>query len=77
MKKLLTTIIICLFCVNAFAQSKDKSFTVKNVTFTMKYVKGGTYMMGYANEQVKGVADEKPAHKVTVSDFYIGETEGV
>jgi formylglycine-generating enzyme required for sulfatase activity len=33
-------------------------------------VEGGTFMMG-SNED----SDEKPVHKVTVSDFYIGKYE--
>lgn len=75
MKRIFTTFAICMVCLGAFAQSQDKIFTVKDVTFTMKYVKGGTYMMGFTSEQIHGVANEKPAHKVTVSDFYIGEVE--
>ena len=75
MKRTIIAILICLVCTGAFAQGKDKSFTVTGVTFTMKYVQGGTYSMGFTAEQVHGVANEKPAHKVTVSDFYIGEVE--
>ena len=75
MKRFVLLLFIGLVCTGIQAQNTDRVITVKQTSFTMKYVKGGTYSMGYANEQVKGVADEKPAHKVTVSDFYIGETE--
>lgn len=75
MKKFVILVLICLVCTGIQAQNKDQTITVKKTSFTMKYVKGGTYMMGYTSEQVHGVANEKPAHKVTVSDFYIGETE--
>ena len=52
------------------------SFTVKDVTFNMILVKGGTFTMGATPEQGKDAkADEKPAHEVTLSDYYIGETE--
>ena len=75
MKKIVFLVLTCLVCIGVQAQNNDQTITVKNTSFTMKYVKGGTYMMGYTSEQVHGVANEKPAHKVTVSDFYIGETE--
>lgn len=45
-------------------------YTVNGVTFRMIYVKGGTFMMG--NEAVES---ESPVHSVTVTDFYMGETE--
>ena len=44
----------------------------------MAYVKGGTFMMGcpLGPERENGCAEnEKPAHEVTVSDFYIGKHE--
>lgn len=54
----------------------DKTFTVGNVTFTMKPVEGGTFTMGATEEQGKHVyKGEKPAHQVTLTSFYIGETE--
>ena len=45
--------------------------TVNGVTFEMVPVNGGSFMMGSDD----GHADEKPTHRVTVSDFYIGKTE--
>ena len=50
-------------------------FTVNGVTFTMVRVEGGTFMMGATAEQTGAYSDEKPAHRVTLSDYYIGETE--
>ena len=53
-----------------------KVITVKGVTFEMIYVKGGTYVMGGTAEQgTEAYALEKPAHKVTVDDFYIAKFE--
>lgn len=48
---------------------------VEGVKFKMVYVEGGTFMMG-ATEEQGGDASyiEKPVHKVTLDDFYIGET---
>lgn len=55
---------------------RTESFSVKGVAFSMCYVVGGTFKMGATAEQGSDVGDdEKPAHKVTVSNFYIGQTE--
>ena len=52
------------------------TFTVGDVPFTLIWVKGGTFTMGATSEQGSDAdSDEKPAHSVTVSDFWIGETE--
>ena len=50
---------------------KDKVFTVNGVSFKMIAVKGGTFQMGIDD----GYEWEKPVHQVTLSDYYIGETE--
>lgn len=55
-------------------QAQDKTFSVGGVTFTMKPVKGGSYVMGAA-VGADTEADEQPAHRVAVKDFYLGETE--
>ena len=59
------------------AADKDKeTINVDNVSFTMIKVEGGTFSMGATNEQGSDADDdEKPAHNVTVSTFYMGETE--
>jgi len=42
----------------------------------MVFVKGGTFRMGATSEQGYNVYnDEKPAHSVTLSDYYIGKYE--
>ena len=52
------------------------SFTVNGVTFNMVRVEGGTFTMGATAEQMGDAKPaEKPAHEVTLSSFYIGETE--
>lgn len=53
------------------AASEKIEITVNGVSFNMVKVSGGTFFMGDA----KGDSDEKPVHRVTVSDYYIGETE--
>jgi len=50
---------------------RDLIFTLDNVSFKMKFVKGGTFQMGSDS----GEDDEKPVHSVTISDCYMGEFE--
>ena len=53
-----------------------ETFAVKGVEFTMIAVEGGTFTMGATPEQGSDAAgDEKPTHQVTLSSYYIGETE--
>ena len=54
----------------------SRTFTVNGVKFTMVPVEGGTFTMGATSEQGSDAFDnEKPAHQVTLSDYYIGQTE--
>ena len=55
--------------------SEILAYTVKGVSFNMKGVEGGTFQMGATPEQKGADDDEKPAHSVTLGDYYIGETE--
>ena len=60
----------------AFRDFNNQTFTVNGVQFTMVAVEGGTFTMGATSEQGSDAwDDEKPAHKVTLSDYYIGQTE--
>ncbi len=55
---------------------QNKTFTVNGVSFTMVAVEGGTFTMGATSEQGSDALDsEKPAHSVTLSSYYIGQTE--
>lgn len=49
--------------------------SVGNVSFRMVMVDGGTFTMGATSEQGTASSVEKPAHSVTLSSYYIGETE--
>lgn len=51
-------------------------FTVGGVEFKMVKVEGGTFTMGATAEQgIYVYNNEKPSHKVTLGDYYIGETQ--
>ena len=68
-------IIITLLLCAVGLHAQDRHYRINGVRFTMKYVEGGTFMMGASDNDSIADSDEKPAHKVTVGDFYIGETE--
>ena len=60
----------------------DQTFTVNGVSFTMKRVQGGTFWMGAQstdqggqNYDSEAYDNESPVHSVTLSTFYMGETE--
>lgn len=57
--------------------SSSRTFTVKGVSFLMKLVKAGTFMMGATPEMEDDALDnEFPVHKVTLTkDYYMGETQ--
>ncbi len=51
-------------------------FTANGVSFTMNPVEGGTFTMGATSEQGSdAVSDETPTHSVTLSSYFMGETE--
>ena len=53
-----------------------ETITIKGVEFKMVKVEGGTFQMGATSEQGKYFLDDrKPVHSVTLSDYYIGQTE--
>ena len=55
---------------------ETQTITVNGVSFTMIAVEGGTFQMGATSEQGGDAYDnEYPVHSVTLSDYYIGETE--
>ena len=51
------------------------TLTDSNVSFTMVYVPGGSFMMGAADDDPDANDNEKPAHNVSVKSFSLGETE--
>lgn len=46
-----------------------------DVSFKMIHVEKGSFLMGANKGDTNAYPDEKPAHKVTLSDFWIGETQ--
>ena len=50
---------------------QNKVYTINGVLFKMIAVKGGTFQLGSDD----WYDNEKPVHQVTLSDYYIGETE--
>jgi formylglycine-generating enzyme required for sulfatase activity len=59
------------------SSNSDKAITTRDgLNIEMVFVRGGTFTMGCTAEQGSDCQDdEKPAHEVTLSDFYIGKYE--
>ena len=77
MKKFYSLLAVLLILLSPMpAQAQTRTFTVKGISFKMVFVKGGTFTMGGSSEQGSDAySDEKPAHRVMLSDYYIGQTE--
>ena len=54
---------------------QNQTITVGGVSFKMIAVEGGTFQMGSPESDAEADGDEKPWHQVTLSNYYIGETE--
>lgn len=54
---------------------KETTFTVGGVSFKMIRVEGGSFIMGSLDDDKDVWDDEKPRHRVTLSDYYIGESQ--
>lgn len=62
--------------IPALDKNEIETFTVNGVSFSMVAVEGGTFMMGATEEQGNNVeSGEKPPHQVTLSGYYICQTE--
>lgn len=69
----LLTALLLLLPLGVHAQ-KTKTFTVNGITFKMHHVEGGSFTMGALPGDTLADKDEV-RHKVTLKDYYIGETE--
>ena len=82
-RSFLTIIIIIGLCLLPLSCKKKKKIqgveettvTANGVTFTMIQVIGGSFVMGSEEGNADAEVNEKPARKVTVSNFWIGKTE--
>lgn len=61
--------------IDEHGSAEMETFTVNGVSFNMVAVEGGTFMMGAHDDDTDAGSDEKPAHQVTLNDYYIGQTE--
>ena len=58
------------------ASNSRRDSIIQNMVNNMVFVEGGTFMMGATSEQGDDAHEnEFPAHKVTLSSFYIGKYE--
>lgn len=76
MKKTTLILVTMLVSIWAWAQQPTmKTVTVNGVSFNMIEVKGGRFNMGGTAEQYNCEDVEFPIHVVSLTDYYIGETE--
>ena len=77
MKKNCFFLIITLLLSVVCQAQTNTTFEVNGVMFNMVFVEGGSYQRGHTIEQGDNYCScqDRPAHKVTLTDFYIGETE--
>ena len=61
--------------VTEIGTNEVMTFEANGVSFTMIPVEGGTFTMGATSEMENPDDNEKPTHQVTLSSYYIGETE--
>ena len=57
------------------SQPQTEVFTVKGVSFKMVHVESGTFKMGANTGDTEAYNDEKKAHEVTLSGYWISETQ--
>lgn len=57
------------------AQNDDLIILANGVSFKMISVEGGSFYMGCSSEEYNCFDAEAPQHHVTLSNYYIGETE--
>ncbi|MBO4603318.1 MAG: SUMF1/EgtB/PvdO family nonheme iron enzyme [Salinivirgaceae bacterium] len=76
-RAIVVTVLLCVCTMfNSCNTISDHEFEVNGVKFKMIAVEGGSFMMGATPGQGDDAREnEKPAHKVTVDDFLIGEIE--
>ena len=60
--------------IEAVIPQQDLNFNVNGVQFRMKYVEGGSFMMGASGDDSEAFDWERPRHSVTLDNYYIAET---
>lgn len=70
--KYISSFILSIISIHAL-YSQTISFSANGVDFNMVCVKGGNYQMG--SDDWDSFKDESPVHEVTLSTFWIGQTE--
>ena len=63
------------FKINAKVIEENLTFTVGGVSFKMQMVEGGSFTMGCTSEQGGDCYSWESSHQVTLSDYFIGQTE--
>ena len=67
-------LMMLIACVTT-SSAQTKAFKANGVFFSMVYVEGGSFMMGAPANDTECDNNCRPAHKVTLSSYYIGKYE--
>lgn len=73
--------VIAIFCLVIWLANRrpavppTETISVNGVSFEMVRVPGGQFTMGSPSSDSSGDSNERPAHSVTLSDYYIGKYE--
>ena len=74
-RKLIIFVVAAMAMVNV-AESQNQTYSANGVEFEMVKVDGGNFTMGNKSRRGKEkYKKERPAHNVTLSSYYIGQTE--
>lgn len=68
-------IVWILLPASSSSPPEAETITANGVSFIMVRVPGGTFTMGSPSSDLSGDSNERPAHSVTLSDYYIGKYE--
>ena len=70
------TALISFLSSNNWPDVPNRTFSVNGIEFVMVHVEGGTFTMGATPEQGSDASSrEKPAHQVTLTSYFTGQTE--
>ena len=74
-RKLIFFIVVAVAMVDV-AVTQPRTYSAHGVEFVMVKVEGGNFTMGHKSRRGKDkYKKERPAHNVTLSSYYMGETE--
>lgn len=69
----LLSLVLVVFIGTAFTFTNSQNYSAETAEYEMVFIQGGTFDMG--DTFGVGHNDERPVHKVTIGDYYLGKHE--